>query len=106
MGRTLGDGSPMKIASRGMEFFSAGSRRRRSWSPPARIAPQLLFLLRDADRTVRVGRTSGNSWRDFGSVPNGMRHIMEGTDHFLFLLVPLLPAPLVTLAAACPAERA
>ncbi|MEO8564175.1 MAG: HupE/UreJ family protein [bacterium] len=36
------------------------------------------------------------SWTGFASVVRlGMRHIAEGTDHLLFLLVLLLPAPLV-----------
>ena len=36
------------------------------------------------------------SWSGFGSVVRlGVRHIAEGTDHLLFLLVLLLPAPLL-----------
>jgi HupE / UreJ protein len=38
---------------------------------------------------------AGNSWRGFRSmVLLGMRHIREGTDHLLFLIVLLLPATL------------
>ena len=46
----------------------------------------------------RIDLTSALS--AFAGVPNmfrlGMRHIAEGTDHLLFLLVLLLPAPLMT----------
>ncbi len=60
--------------------------------------PRLLGVLREVERNVRVDRTSGNWWNGFGSVFQlGMRHIAEGTDHLLFLLVLLLPAPLVAV---------
>ncbi|MGI4873918.1 MAG: HupE/UreJ family protein [Janthinobacterium lividum] len=40
----------------------------------------------------------GSWWRGFGSMVRlGMAHIAEGTDHLLFLLVLLLPAPLLVL---------
>jgi hypothetical protein len=53
-----------------------------------------------------VGRTRGASGPPRGSeatgyagmVQLGMRHIAEGTDHLLFLLVLLLPAPLAAVA--------
>ncbi len=58
--------------------------------------PQLLGALRGGNRSVRVDRTDENWWRGFGSIFNlGMRHIAEGTDHLLFLLALLLPAPLL-----------
>lgn len=45
---------------------------------------------------LTVDRTHGNFWQGFRSVLNvGVHHIAEGTDHLLFLLVLLLPAPLV-----------
>jgi len=60
--------------------------------------PQLLGVLRGADRSLRIDRRSGNWWRGLGSVFKlGMRHISEGTDHLLFLLALLLPAPLAAV---------
>lgn len=42
------------------------------------------------------GRATGGWWAGFrGMVALGSRHIAEGTDHLLFLLVLLLPAPLL-----------
>jgi hypothetical protein len=39
-----------------------------------------------------------DAWTAFASmVPRGVRHIAEGTDHLLFLLVLLLPAPLIAV---------
>jgi HupE / UreJ protein len=62
--------------------------------------PQLLGVLRDSERNVRVDRRNGSWWNGFGGVFKlGMRHIAEGTDHLLFLLVLLLPAPLLVLHA-------
>ena len=58
--------------------------------------PQLLAVFRGSDSTVRVDRRNGKWWNGFGSVFRlGMRHIAEGTDHLLFLLALLLPAPLI-----------
>lgn len=58
--------------------------------------PALLGVLRAGSRHVPVDRRDGSWWRGFGSVFHlGMRHIAEGTDHLLFLLVLLLPAPLL-----------
>lgn len=58
--------------------------------------PQLVGVLRSNSRSVMIDRT-GRSWfRGFASIFRlGMRHIAEGTDHLLFLLALLLPAPLV-----------
>ncbi len=62
--------------------------------------PQLLGVLRGGSRSVRVDRRDGTWWRGFESLFKlGMRHIAEGTDHLLFLLVLLLPAPLFVLHA-------
>lgn len=45
--------------------------------------------------------SGGSWWRGFFSVFSlGMHHIAEGTDHMLFLLVLLLPAPLVAAAGS------
>jgi hypothetical protein len=63
-------------------------------------APQLVGVLRGSDRSVRIDRREGNWWHGFASVFDlGMRHIAEGTDHLLFLLVLLFPAPLLIRAA-------
>lgn len=46
--------------------------------------------------SLQVDRTHGNWWQGFRSVLKvGVHHIAEGTDHLLFLLVLLLPAPLI-----------
>ena len=60
-----------------------------------------------------VDRSSGSLWTGFVSMAAlGMAHIREGTDHLLFLLTLLLPAPLLalggrwrTFAGARPALR-
>ena len=58
--------------------------------------PQLVGVLRAGAESVRIDRRAGNWWHGFGSVFKlGMRHIAEGTDHLLFLLVLLFPAPLL-----------
>jgi len=62
--------------------------------------PQLIGVLRGDDRSVRIDRRNASWWVGFGSVFQlGMRHIAEGTDHLLFLLVLLLPAPLLVVHA-------
>jgi HupE / UreJ protein len=49
--------------------------------------------------TIDQGAATGGWWAGFrGMVALGMRHIAEGTDHLLFLLVLLLPAPLLAAA--------
>jgi hypothetical protein len=59
-------------------------------------APQLVGVLRGNDRSVLIDRREGNWWYGFASVFQlGMHHIAEGTDHLLFLLVLLFPAPLL-----------
>jgi hypothetical protein len=62
--------------------------------------PQLVGVLRGDSRSMTIDRT-GRSWfRGFASIFRlGMRHIAEGTDHLLFLLVLLLPAPLLVLGS-------
>ena len=43
-----------------------------------------------------VRLAAGSAWTGFGAMVRlGMQHIAEGTDHLLFLLVLLLPAPLL-----------
>jgi HupE / UreJ protein len=58
--------------------------------------PQLVGALRADLRTITIDRTDAGWLQGFGSIFHlGMRHIAEGTDHLLFLLALLLPAPLV-----------
>ncbi|NOK16710.1 HupE/UreJ family protein [Corallococcus carmarthensis] len=46
--------------------------------------------------SLRIDRTHGSWWTGFQAVFRlGVHHIAEGTDHLLFLLVLLLPAPLL-----------
>lgn len=57
--------------------------------------PQTLGVVRYNGTSVPIDRPAGSAWRGVLSVVLlGMRHIAEGTDHQLFLLVLLLPAPL------------
>jgi hypothetical protein len=45
---------------------------------------------------LKIDQAEGNLWSGFrGMVALGIQHIAEGTDHLLFLLVLLLPAPLL-----------
>lgn len=45
---------------------------------------------------LKIDLDSGSYWKGFRSMLSlGMEHIREGTDHLLFLLVLLLPAPLI-----------
>ncbi|MEC4048687.1 HupE/UreJ family protein [Flavobacterium sp. SUN046] len=45
----------------------------------------------------KVNLVKGSNWKGFKSmVTLGMKHISEGTDHLLFLLILLLSAPLLT----------
>ncbi|UJW85097.1 HupE/UreJ family protein [Devosia sp. SL43] len=48
---------------------------------------------------LAIDLSSGSYWTGFASMFSlGMSHIAEGTDHVLFLLVLLLPAPLLAVA--------
>ncbi len=58
--------------------------------------PELVGTIRYVKKSVEIDRAAGSWWRGFRSVLGlGMHHIAEGTDHLLFLLVLLLPAPLI-----------
>ncbi len=62
--------------------------------------PQLIGVIRSASPVVTVDRTGGNWFNGFVSIFKlGIRHIAEGTDHLLFLLALLLPAPLLFSAS-------
>jgi HupE / UreJ protein len=57
--------------------------------------PLLLGALRDTSPSLVIDRSGGSWSRGFAATFRlGMRHIAEGTDHLLFLLALLLPAPL------------
>lgn len=58
--------------------------------------PQLLGTLRYLENRVEVKLASGGLWHGLRSVILlGFQHIVEGTDHLLFLFTLLLPAPLL-----------
>lgn len=58
--------------------------------------PEPLANLMFTVTSVSIDRSHGDWWQGFRSVLRvGMHHIADGTDHLLFLLVLLLPAPLV-----------
>ena len=55
---------------------------------------------------LRADLGDGSAWRGFvGLVSLGMTHIVEGTDHQLFLLTLLLPAPLLVAAGVRRSRR-
>jgi hypothetical protein len=58
--------------------------------------PVLLGTMRDTDADLAIDRSGGSWSRGFAAMFRlGGRHIAEGTDHLLFLLALILPAPLV-----------
>jgi hypothetical protein len=58
--------------------------------------PVLLGTMRDTDAAIEIDRSGGSWFRGFAAMFHlGARHIAEGTDHLLFLLALILPAPLV-----------
>jgi len=58
--------------------------------------PELMGVLNGEDRSIEIDRGSASWTRGFSSIFHlGVRHIAEGTDHLLFLLALLLPAPLL-----------
>lgn len=59
-------------------------------------APTLLDYLHYQRRSLVVDRARGSRWHSFTTVFHlGMTHIADGTDHLIFLLVLLVPAPLL-----------
>jgi len=68
---------------------------------PAQVGEISLDIVNDRVPPLRVNLASGpggpgSSWTGFTSMVRlGTQHIAEGTDHLLFLLVLLLPAPLL-----------
>src|SRR4051812_2116462 len=58
--------------------------------------PVLLGTMRDTNPAITIDRSRGSGFQGFAATFRlGARHIAEGTDHLLFLLALLLPAPLV-----------
>lgn len=58
--------------------------------------PQLIGIVRGTSHVITVDRSGGSWFNGFASIFRlGVRHIAEGTDHLLFLLTLLLPAPLL-----------
>jgi len=58
--------------------------------------PEPMGCILATQRTLDVDRRKGSWWHGFHSVFRaGMAHISSGTDHLLFLLTLLLPAPLL-----------
>ncbi len=58
--------------------------------------PEVLGLMHFQHTTLTVDRSSGSFWVSFRALFTfGVRHIAEGTDHLLFLLMLLLPASLL-----------
>jgi hypothetical protein len=57
--------------------------------------PVLLGTMRDIDAELAIDRSGGSWFQGFAAMFRlGARHIAEGTDHLLFLLALILPAPL------------
>ncbi len=58
--------------------------------------PVILGTMRDTDAALVIDRSGGGWLRGFAAMFRlGARHIAEGTDHLLFLIALILPAPLV-----------
>jgi hypothetical protein len=58
--------------------------------------PVLLGTMRDTNAAIVIDRSGGSWLQGFSAMFRlGARHIAEGTDHLLFLLALILPAPLV-----------
>jgi HupE / UreJ protein len=58
--------------------------------------PVLLGTMRDTNAAIVIDQSGGSWFRGFAAMFRlGARHIAEGTDHLLFLLALILPAPLV-----------
>jgi hypothetical protein len=63
---------------------------------PQQVGVIELDIVNNRILPLAVNLQPGNAWTGFVSMVRlGMQHIAEGTDHLLFLLVLLLPAPLL-----------
>lgn len=70
---------------------------RTDWrSGVAASAPELVGAMGARRTDLLLDRSGGSAWRGFRRIfALGMGHIADGTDHLLFLLTLLLPAPLL-----------
>ncbi len=70
---------------------------RTDWrSGVAASAPNLVGAMGARRTDLLVDRSGGSAWRGFRKIfALGVDHIADGTDHLLFLLTLLLPAPLL-----------
>jgi hypothetical protein len=60
--------------------------------------PVLLGTMRDISTELVIDRSGGSWFQGFAAMFRlGARHIAEGTDHLLFLLALILPAPLIAV---------
>lgn len=61
---------------------------------------QLLGGIGGQTQHLAIDWSAGSAWRGFCNIFHlGMSHIAEGTDHLLFLLTLLLPAPLLVVGS-------
>ena len=66
---------------------------------PTQVGVIELDIVNNRILPLTVSLEAGSTWAGFRAmVQLGIRHIAEGTDHLLFLLVLLLPAPLLVAA--------
>ncbi len=66
---------------------------------PAGDKPVILATMRDTNPSIVIDRSQRGWLQGFiATFRLGVRHIAEGTDHLLFLLALLLPAPLLTVS--------
>ena len=71
---------------------------RSDWNTAVFEQPEPVGILQYTVKSLEIDRNRGSWWTGFRSVlKTGIQHIAEGTDHLLFLLVLLLPAPLVAV---------
>ena len=66
-------------------------------NPDADLGVLMMNITTNQVPPIIVNLDEGSRWKGFKSmVALGIRHISEGTDHLLFLLVLMLPAPLIS----------
>jgi hypothetical protein len=73
--------------------------RRDLWDGRVDQEPELVGLMHWQQKELAVERADGSVWRGLlASMRLGARHIAEGSDNLLFLLMLVLPAPLLPIA--------
>lgn len=73
---------------------------------PVQVGVIRLDVVNNTIPPLLIEQAGGSAWQGFrGMVVLGMQHIGEGTDHLLFLLVLLLPAPLRPSGKPVPHRR-